>query len=280
MRAMRIQRHLATSVLIGAVIGGPYVSVAHAKDKYQASIVGEPSNATPYTLLKPGSKIKISPSTKPGDGGIVFQLLLKNVDCPTIGNDKNKPGKCGVKDAPPESPVNNHILEIGVRALGNDVPAPGNPLLVAAAGIPFRLEKGKAVFQATGKNKIGGAAFGALSSLIFDQPMGIGLIKLRTPGSNLADCGTAPLLEGNGCNDGDVYAVAGITVGNDPGLTCGSSAECGATAVCTGGKCTPEACTVDADCNEGGGSGGTGQCGSNGTCCDPTIDVSCPGQVP
>lgn len=267
------------SVLIGAVIGGPCVGVAHARDKYQSTIVEESNNTTPFKLLKPG-KIKIFPSTKPGDGGIVFQLLLKKVDCPTIGNDKNKEGKCGVKGAPPESPVNDHIVEIGVRALGNDVPAPGNPLLVAAAGIPFRLEKGKAVFQATGKNKIGGAAFGALSGLIFDQPLGIGLIKLRTAGSNPADCGTAPLLEGNGCNDGDVYAVAGITVGNDPGLTCGTSAECGATAICTGGHCQAEECVVDSDCDEGGAIGGTGQCGSNGTCCDPTIDVSCPGQVP
>ncbi|MFQ5667981.1 MAG: hypothetical protein ACE5I7_16320 [Candidatus Binatia bacterium] len=267
-------------VAVVAVSGiGLLLNVAQAKTKYQASVIEESPNNTDFKLLKPG-KIQIKPSTKSGDGGIVFKLLLTKVDCPNAGagNDKGKAGKCGVKGAPPDGITDNHVLDIGVRALGTELPGPG--VQASAAGILFRYEKGKALFQATGKNKIGGAAFGALSSAVFNQPLGIGLLKLHTAGSNPADCAVPPLLPGNGCTDGDVYAFAGVMVGNDAGTTCASSAECAKTAICQAGVCVTETCTVDSDCDQdGGGAGGTGQCGSGGTCCDPNIDTTCAGQV-
>jgi hypothetical protein len=114
-------------------------------------------------------------------------------------------------------------------------------------------------------------------TIIFNQPLGIGIIKLRTPGTNPADCDTAP--PGPGCLDGLPYALAGITVGSDPDLVCVTDTDCAVTATCESGICTLEPCTIDADCNEGGGVG-SGECGTNGTCCDPGIDVTCAGQVP
>jgi hypothetical protein len=250
------------------ILGGMLpTAAAQAGDKYQSTVVETASNPSDFHLTKHG-KISFKPSTKPGDGGIVTQLNLKGIDCPPPGpgNDGGTTGKCGVAG----SPVVNHVLSVGVNFAGAD--------LDEVAGVKYRIEKGAVAFQATGKNKIGGATFGALVSLIFNQPLGIGVLKLRTPGSDPSDCDTVPLASGNGCTDGDLYAVAGIVAGSDPGVSCTSDAQCGVTATCESGICTPEPCTVDADCDEGGGTG-SGQCGSNGSCCDPSIDPTCAGQV-
>jgi hypothetical protein len=271
-----ILRAAGRLALMAVLVALP-IRAAQARDLYQSTIVEDADNGSGFHLLKSGSKVKIKPSTKAGEGGFVLQLLLKHVDCPDILNFKAKPGLCGTADAPVASPVRNHVLELSVRAAGTELlGGAGNP---TGAGVLFRLEKGKAIFQKTGKNKVDGSIFGALATAIFNQPLGIGLIRVHTAGSNVAECATAPLLPGNGCTDGDIYAMSGITVGSDAGLSCSADAECGKTQICDAGLCAPEPCTVDADCDEGGGVGSF-QCGDGGTCCDPAIDATCAAQVP
>jgi hypothetical protein len=258
----------ATLALVAAFA---FTNAARAADKYSASIVEYSFNVTNFHLAAPGSKVKIKPSIKPGDGGIVAQLNLKFVDCPAPGpgNDGGEPGKCGVKD----SPVPNHVMDLGVFVLGNDFPS--------IVGIKYAVEQGKAAFQASGKNKINGTAFGAFVTLVFNQSLGVGVIKLHEAGTDPTDCDTVPLGMGNGCTDGGIYAVAGITFGSDSGVTCTTSQDCPLTAICSASVCAQEPCTLDADCDQNGtGDGGTGQCGSNGSCCDPAVDPTCAGQVP
>lgn len=257
------------SAILCASVGILFVaSPSVAADKYQSSVIGAYAGTTTFTFTKQKSKIKIQPRDKAGDGGVRLQLNLKFVDCPSIGNDKDKAGKCGVKG----SPVHNHVLEFSVNALGVD--------LEGVAGLPYYIEKGKGRFEATGKNKIYGSDLGSFISLIFGQPLGIGQLKLRTPGSNPSECDTIPLGPPgtNGCTDGDVYALTGINVGSDPDLTCSVDTDCSSTAICSGSVCISESCVIDADCDEGGGSG-TGECGSDGFCCDPGLDPTCAGQV-
>jgi hypothetical protein len=182
---------------------------AQAGDKYQATIVADDTNSTAFTIAKPGSKIIIKPSNKPADGGIVVQLVLKNVDCASIGNDKGKPNKCGSKGANEEALTRKHVLNIGARALGVEVPN--------AAGVTYRLEKGTALFETTGKNKVSATqVFGDLASAILHHALGIGVVKVQERGTDPdnADtgCSVAPLPDPNTCIDGGVYGVAGITV--------------------------------------------------------------------
>lgn len=262
MKTTRLVGFALLPVAFGMLLAAP----VQAKDKYQSTIVEEFNNSTDFSFTKSGSKVKFQPSTKDGDGGVVTQLNVKFIDCPSVANDKGKAGKCGEKGVP----ICDHVMVMNVRALGVEVPN--------AAGLRYCIEKGKVYFPDTGKNKIPGSALGALVTLLFDKPLGIGVIKLQTPGSNPSDCDTAP--PPSTCTDGDVYGIAGIVVGNDPSLVCTTDADCSTTAVCGGGGlCTPETCTVDADCDEGGGVG-TGECGSGGTCCDPGTDPTCPDQVP
>jgi hypothetical protein len=151
----------------------------------------------------------VKPSTKPGDGGVLVQLVLKNVDCPDVGNDKGKAGKCGSKGAGADALTRKHVLNIGARALGLDVPD--------TSGVTYRLEKGAAVFEATGKNTISAAqAFGNLAEAILHHPLGVGLVKLQERGSDpdngTTGCSVVPLPVGNTCTDGGVYGIAGVTV--------------------------------------------------------------------
>ena len=127
-------------------------------------------------------QIKIAPSKKKGDGGSTVQLNVKGVSCGS---------KCS-----------NNVIDVGVRALGTDVPN--------VAGILFNVTGGKTVF-ANGKNKEAlGGLFGALASVVFNNSLGIGLISLREPASNPAACSQVPLATGNHCTDGAIYAVAGF----------------------------------------------------------------------
>jgi hypothetical protein len=232
--------------------------------KYQSNLVDLPGDQG-FALLKPG-KLGFKSTIAVGGGGLTTQLILSNVDCPP-NNDAGVIGKCGPKD----TPITDHVLELGISFNGTD--------LDGVVGIKYFLKQGKAAFQATGKNAIGGGVFGPLVTVIFNQPLGIGIARLRTPGSNPAACNTTPLAPGNGCTDGDAYAIAGVTVGSDTGTTCTASSQCGITATCVSGACTPEPCATDAQCDQGGGVG-SHQCGSGGTCCDPNVDPTCAGQVP
>lgn len=261
---MKVRRLLGLA-LLPAAFGMLLTPPVQAKDKYQSSIVGtNPANPN-FSFTKGGSKVSFKPSTKDGDGGIITQLNVKFIDCPP-NNDKGLPGKCGVKG----NPICDHVMNLSVLAVGLEV----SP----AAGLRYCIEKGKVFFPSTGKNKIGGDFFGALITLVFDQPLGVGLIRLQEPGSIPSDCATAP--PDPGCTDGALYGFAGITVGHDSGVTCSTDSDCPITAICNGSnKCEAESCTVDADCDQGGGVG-SGECGDSGTCCDPGLDPTCAGQVP
>lgn len=260
---MKITR-LVGFVLLPAAFGMLLTAPVQAGDKYQSTIVEEDPNGTGFSFTQGGSKVSFKPSTKAGDGGVVTQLNAKFIDCPP-NNDGGAAGKCGVKDAE----ICNHVLNLSVHAVGLDIPN--------AAGIRYCIEKGKTFFPSTGKNKTGGGELGAVVTLIYNQPLGFGLIKLQTPGSDPSSCATAPAPAT--CTDGDVYGFAGIVVGSDSGVTCMADGDCPDTATCEAGVCTAEPCAVDADCDEGGGVG-TGECGDNGTCCDPAFDPTCAGQVP
>ena len=294
-RYLRFQSAKCISTCIGlaAAAGLLTVGPARAGDIYLSTVVELSPQSTNFHLTKHG-KIKILPSVLAGSGGLTTQLVLTGVDCPPPGpgNDGGAAGKCGVKG----SPVPNHVLALSANSFGLDI----NNVV----GIKYKLEQGKAAFQATGKNVIGGAAFGPIVSAIFNQPLGIGFLKLHEAGSVPSDCDKIPLpiktckggtnagagcnvngdcnsnvCSPNGCTDGGIYAEAGIVAGSDPGVTCSGNADCAVTQVCTASHCTAETCTVDADCDQGGGVG-SHQCGSNGQCCDPTIDPTCAGQVP
>ena len=205
---MRVRNLCLFAFGVAAVAGLPSRPV-HAGDQYQATLVADDTNATAFTIVKSGSKVKIKPSTKPGDGGVVVQMILKNVDCPAVGNDKGKAGKCGSKGAGAEALTRRHVFNIGSRALGLDVPD--------ASGVTYRLEKGVGLFEATGKNTISATqAFGALAAPIAGHSLGVGLVKLQERGSDpdnpTTGCGVVPLPVGNTCTDGGVYGIAGVQV--------------------------------------------------------------------
>ncbi len=267
---MRIEKVLLVGLVLA--VGALFLaSPVQAKDKYQCSVIEVATNPTNFTWVAGTnkSKMKISPSYKDGDGGMVMQLGLKALDCPLDpkGNDGGEAGKCGPKD----DPVLNHVLALSVNAVGLD--------LVDVAGVLYDVEGGKAKFVGTGKNKIGGTLFGAMVGMIFNTPMGIGQIKLHEAGSNPLACETAPLPPGSPCLDGGVYAMTGINVGDDATLSCDDNTDCALQQICFGGLCITEPCAADVDCDQNGtGNGGTGQCGPEG-CCDPAIDPLCEGYM-
>src|SRR4051794_23741025 len=88
---------------------------ARAGDKYQSTVVNTSPNSTNFVLGKHG-KIGIIPSIKPGDGGVVTQLVLTNVDC-APNNDLNVADKCGVKG----SPQTNHVFALSTSTFGLDI---------------------------------------------------------------------------------------------------------------------------------------------------------------
>ena len=255
------------AVVAGALIASQALA---GGTKYQSNVVDlGSSNATNFHLLKAG-KLAFKSSTAVGSGGLVTQLVLSNVDCPMDpqGNDAGVAGKCG----PKLDPIVDHVVELGISFAGLD--------LDGVAGIKYQLKQGKAAFEFSGKNSMPGNALGATITLVYNQPLGIGIVRLRTPGSDPAACDTTPLLPGNHCTNGTPYAIAGVVVGSDSSVNCTTDTQCSKTAICTAGHCTTETCSVDSDCNQGGGVGGTGQCGSDGNCCDPALDPTCAGQVP
>ena len=205
---MRVRNLCVVALGVAAMAAIPRGAV-QAGDQYQVTIAADDTNATAFKIAKPGSKVVIKPSTKPADGGVVVQLLLKSVDCPSVGNDGGKPNSCGSKGAAADALTRKHVLNLGARALGLDVPD--------ASGVTYRLEKGAAVFEASGKNTVSATqAFGALAGAILHHSLGIGLVKLQERGSDpdnaTTGCGVVPLPVGNTCTDGGVYGMAGIAV--------------------------------------------------------------------
>ena len=203
-------RRIYRSVLVLAAGVVLPLATAHAGDMYQCSVIHDPSGSSDFMLTKPGNKIKIvpSPASMPGTG-MVMQLILKNVDCPLEGNDKNTAGKCGVAatKATPAAPV-DAILAVGVYY------PPLN--LVNVFGVPVQFTKGVATFTATGKNKVDGATVaGAFVGAVLGASMGFEAFTVRKPGSDPTNVTTGcsvgpPLPAGNTCLDGEPFAMSGI----------------------------------------------------------------------
>ena len=205
---MRVWKVCRVALWVVAFAGLPNGRV-YAGDQYQCTIIADDTNSTAFTIAKPGSKVVVKPSNKPTDGGVVLQLILKNVDCPSVGNDGGKANKCGSKGAGADALTRKHVLNIGARALGLDAPD--------SAGVTYRLEKGVALFEASGKNTVSSTqAFGVLGAAIRGHSLGVGIVKLHERGTDpdnaTTGCGVVPLPVGNTCTDGGVYGVAGINV--------------------------------------------------------------------
>jgi hypothetical protein len=254
---MKVRKPLWVAVAAAAALSLP-VRAAHAAG-YTSQIIEDDQNPTNIDMegcthspligsqtvnvipCKPSSKVVVAATKAKGSGGISITLVMKKVTC---GG----------------SPCNatNHVLELDLRAVGSNIPCIGPTDCAtalpfeAAAGIPFNLTGGVAGFPgAGGKPKIGaGALFGALSSQIFTRSIGIGLLRLHKAGSNPADCTSVPLVSGNGCIDGDIYALAGFAVPVDSQFACTTDTNCPAQDSCVlpPGACQPTPCTSNADC--------------------------------
>lgn len=262
---------------MGALVSATAVfalRVAWAGDMYNVTIVPEPGTASPFAIGKVskgvftvgsnGSKVTIKPSTKDGDGGLTIQLTLKNVDCASYsgvddptGNNKGTPGKCGLVKVKttPALPARNHVMSMSVNFIGLEWPD--------VAGILFQIDNGVATFEATGKNKIGGAAlFGSLVNAVFNNPLGLGIIKFH-----------------------DAYRVCTSR------MSCLTASQCATGQTCVGGACEPlgAACSTFSDCPspqgcfEGHCVAGV-LCNSNSDCTSPETCVNgvngiCAGQT-
>ena len=242
---MKVRKAFWAMVLVGAAMLLP-LRRAHAGAQYQSTITEDSSNTSSTHLSKPSGadKIVLKPSKKKGDGGFVIQLVAKDISC--------------------GSQCQNNVIDLGVHAIGTDVPN--------AVGILFNVNGGAAVF-ANGKNKTGtGTLFGSLASSIFNKSLGIGLISLRQSASDPSACSSVPLTPGNHCNDGAIYAVSGFVVPADPTFACTDDNGCGITQVCdpTTNFCSQETCAGDGDCR-------SGHCNINsGQCCSPGVGAGCP----
>lgn len=258
-------RRGATLIAIGAcaLMAG---SAVYAGTKMQGNVMPQNSGGTCgisnnqpcYTLpADKFGKFAIKESKAAGGGGIEMQLNIKGVDCPEGSGDT---GKC---DA-----VNN-VLELSTNFAG----------VQTTVGVLFDLDGGKSVFQASGKNKVTGAAvFGALVGAIQGQNLGIGFLRVRGEGTNPADCLVAPLLGLQECNNGEIYGIGGVKVSNEAGTApppCTSDANCSSTQDCNmSGACVPETCTADANCDAFTGPGSDVACNEgNSQCCLPNLDT-------
>jgi len=243
---MKVRRTFWVLMLAGAVVWLP-PQRAHA-GAYQCTVVQlTPPAVTATTTLtkKPGAdKIAFAPSKKKGDGGVTVQLVAKDISCGS---------KCS-----------NNVVQLGVLALGAQVPD--------AAGILFDVTGGQALFK-NGKNKTAtGPLFGSLASIIFGNSLGIGAVTLHEPAADPTACSVVPLAEPNSCTNGAVYAVAGFIVPVDTSLMCTSDDQCGLTQECstTTHFCTIQTCAGDTDCR-------SGKCNINsGQCCQDGVGAGCP----
>ena len=240
--------------------------------KYAAGIVEFEANTSDFSFDKEKSKVQIKPSKKDGDGGFVIQLNAKFIDCPP-NNDKGKAGKCGENTIPQQ----NHIMELNLHVLG---------ALPVKTGLRYDVEKGKAAFESTGKNKTPASTAGALVSVLYTTSIGVDGIRLRTPGSDVlhptTGCDALPLPPVNTCADGLIYGIAGFRAGEDLDTTCTTALDCEEggpqpTLICVAGACVPEPCNADSDCDQNGqGSGGSGQCNCNtNECCTESGLTGC-----
>ncbi len=262
----QVTRLFQTVCFVGLVVLAlsAFVSPADAGTKTQGSLLAQGS--TDFSL---GQNGKVAVKESPSDsGGLVMQLKLGKVSCP-VTCPTCDPEKCTGSDSAPGARF--HVLELNTDYNG----------VVTQVGLLYNLTNGKGTFldknlNDTGKNKIsGGDVFGALAGVIQGQNLGIGFLRCRTSASTPGDCLTAPLLPGNGCLDGDVYALMGVTASAEapapPGCTV--DADCAATQICVAPLCITDPCTQDSECRSFTGPGSDVACNeTSSTCCFPDLD--------
>src|SRR5262245_58419731 len=123
---MRVRKVLGVGALAAVVVWIAPRTVS-AGPQYQTSItqdIDAVPQSTTHLAGKEADKLVVKPSKKKGDGGASIQLVMKGVSCTNC---------------------NNNVLDLSVRALGQD--------LGSTAGILYNITGGTAVFPSTGKNK-------------------------------------------------------------------------------------------------------------------------------
>jgi hypothetical protein len=247
-------------------------------------------------------KVKMSSSTKPGDGGASIQLNLVNVDCdgtvPYMNTDCTgvaRPFPCctgvGTGTCATAGQCTGPATEAGgagkCDCVGNimelQVSQQSAPAVIIRVGIPYNLVAGKSIFPATGTNKTNGAIFGPLVTAGFNQPLF--LKGVNTHGRGLTtptSCPDPPVTGVDPCLAGETFGRLGLVQNVDATLPgCTANTDCPLADICANGGpfCVPEPCTMDSDCNQDGtGDGGTLQCGADNNCCDATVEgVACSG---
>lgn len=212
-------------------------------------------------------KIKGGPSTKDGEGGAVFQIAGNaKLTCPP--NDEK--GVCGPKGSPVQAVSVSNWNVLGTI-----------PVEVIQR---INIEKGKIVFDSTGKNKAN-ASTNASASVLYGTSISWGHSTLNNlgpdPDNPATGCEANPVIIGKTDCIGTEIAVAGFVWGTDASPSCTTTADCTAggsdTLICNAGNCEIQTCTDYSDCNSGSCNTTTGNCCDPATATDPS---QCDGPPP
>jgi hypothetical protein len=207
----------AAALGVGAALVLSVGAADAANDKYSTVLNAVRNRVSGQVRLKTKLKVNLSASTSEGVGGMTIQIVGSGIDC-SPNNDDATDYKCGVDDV--RHP--NHALELNIE-FGGEVQA------MPAVGLLFSAEKGKPILDlALGKNKINASdtAFGSLTSFLYNQPLGVGFLKIHAPGSDPGDCSGILMGDPMGCLDGDEYAFEGLTGGIDCSAPCAGNVAC------------------------------------------------------
>ncbi len=269
---------IVSSVVSGFAFALFAVNVTYALDKYSTTVhpIQNPDPDSSVVRLKKKLNVKLSGSTTDGVGGMVIQITGSGIDCPP-NNDGGTDFKCGVDG----NPQPDHALALNAEFAGQTI--------MNVIGVAFSVEKGKPILDlAEGKNKINASdtPFGPFVSFIYDQPLGVGFLKIHEPGSNPADCGTLLVGDPAGCLDGDIYAFEGLNGGYDCTAPCPGQLICKAAGSLASecadepsddvpcNVCRTEDCAVPSDCSSF--ASGVGCNPNTGKCCDPANSTGAP----
>lgn len=201
---MKVSKGISSAV-VGVAVALLSISAVHALDKYSTTMSAVLNRGVNDVKLKKKLLVKFSASTTDLVGGMTIQIVGSGIDCPP-NNDGGTDYKCGVDG----SPQPNHVLALNAEF--------GGTIQMQTVGLTFSVEKGKPILDlAEGKNKINAidTAFGPFVTFIYNQPLGIGFLKIHEPGSDPTDCNNLLLGNPQGCLDGDAYAFEGLNGGYD-----------------------------------------------------------------
>ena len=247
-------------------------SAADAAGKVQSTFVRSaiPSGDIQFPEDRNGKlKVKAGPSTKDGEGGYVTQIAGNaKLTCPP--NDEK--GVCGPKGSPVTAVAVQNWKVLGA------IPVEVTQRIL--------VEKGKIVFESTGKNKAN-ASTNASASVLYGTSVSFGYATLNNlgpdPDNPVTGCdGTPTVIGKTDCIGGEI-AVAGFVWGTDNNPSCSTDAECTAggspTLICNlgTGDCEIQTCTDYSDCNSGSCNTTTNNCCDLATAVDPSQCDAPPG---